>query len=182
MATERKAPDAIISSSGLNVSGGIAYIQDDPDSADANWFTTTATNGALRISFPTPTGNPTPGAGVQEFRVRLRKNASGGGDPTYTAELRETGGGAALETLATDVALTSADPGAVISLPWNAANLGSADGSAVELYLVFTKGGGGPNERNVEVGAAEWNVDYSVAAPYTHAAVCGCRGMLGAGR
>ena len=168
MATERKSPDAIISSAGLDVSGGIGYIQDDPDSPDGNWFTTSGSNGSLRVSFPTPTSNPTTGADVQEFRVQLRKNATGGGTPTYSAELRETGGGTALQTLATDATIDTTGTGSVVSLTWDASNLATADGSAVELLLTFTKGGGGPNERNVEVGAAEWNVDYSAAAVPTN--------------
>lgn len=153
---ERIAPDAIISSSGLDVSGGVGTIQDDPDSPDGNWFTTTAQDGSLRVSFPTPSADPQTGAGVQEFRVLLRKDASGGGTPTYSAELRETGGGTALQTLATNVSVTSTT-GQVESLTWDASNLGTADGSAVELVLTFTHNGGGPNERNIEVGAVEWN-------------------------
>lgn len=162
MATETQSPDAVISSAGLDVSGGISVVQDDPDSPDANWFTTNASDGSCRLSFPTPTGNPTTGADVQEFRVLLRKDAAGGGTPTFSAELRETGGGAALETLATDVSEDSTT-GTVHSLTWDATNLATADGSAVEILLTFSKGAGGPNERNVEVGAAEWNVDYTAA-------------------
>jgi len=92
--------------------------------------------------------------------VLLRKNAVGGNNPTYDIELWETGGGAPLATLARGVALSSAT-GTVVSVTWNAALLGTASGSAVELRIVGHRSGGSPsNRRTVEVGAVEWNADH----------------------
>ena len=76
MPTERKSPDVLIIQTGLT--GVVADIQDDPDSPDSNWLTTNAPNSVMRVSFPTPTGNPTTGAGLQGIKVWLRKDASGG--------------------------------------------------------------------------------------------------------
>lgn len=65
---ERLAPDAILTQT--NLTGAVADIQDDPDSADANWL---IGGGAvvLRVSFPTPAASLRTGF-TQEFRVRLR--------------------------------------------------------------------------------------------------------------
>jgi len=89
LATERKAPDAILST---DLTGSVGSIQDDPDSPDANWLTTTNNNADhhARVSFPTPTGSPTVGAGLQEFRARVRKYG-GTGTPQARIELWENG-------------------------------------------------------------------------------------------
>jgi len=160
MATETLFPDAILTQTGLV--GSVTDIDEDPDSPDANWLTTNASNGVLDVSFPTPTGSPDTGAGVQEFRVLLRKDAAAGGDPDVIASLRESAGGTDLQVLATNVLVTSST-GTVLSWTWDASNLGTPDGSSVVLHMTFQKGGGGPNERNVEVGAIEWNVTYTGA-------------------
>ena len=57
--------------------------------------TTTVADTEMRAGFATPSSAPMTGAGLQEFRVLLRKNATGGSDPTYDIELWETGGGSA---------------------------------------------------------------------------------------
>lgn len=52
----------------------------------------------------------------------------------------------------------------VVSATWDAALLGTPDGSAVELKVVGHRSGGNPNlRRTVEVGAVEWNVEYGGA-------------------
>ncbi len=118
----------------------------------------------LRAGFPTPATAPATGADLQEFRVLLRKDATGGSDPTYDIELWETGGGAALATLVSGATLTS-DSGEVVSATWDASLLGTADGSAVELRVVGIRSGGSPsNRRTVEVGAAEWNAKLDAPA------------------
>jgi hypothetical protein len=74
MPTERQSPDALLVQTGLV--GAVTAIQDDPDSPDANWLTASPTNNnatVCSVSFPTPSGTLTAGAGLQEFRVWLRK-------------------------------------------------------------------------------------------------------------
>ena len=160
---QRLPLDVVVSSTNLT-GATVANLDDDPDAPDANWATaTTVADTSLRAGFPTPPGDPTPGAGLQEFRVLLRKDAAGGNDPTYDIELWETGGGAPLATLVSGATLSS-DTGEVVSATWDASLLGTADGSAVELRIVGHRSGGSPNSwRTVEVGAVEWNVDHQGA-------------------
>ena len=161
MALETLQPDVLITQTGLT--GSVSDIQEtDILNPDANWLTTNASSSVMRNSFGSPTGNPNTGVGLQKIGVRLRKDASGGGDPTFTLTLEE--GGTLVTTLATDVTVTTIGDGTYFSYTWDAVNLSTADGSDVEVRIVGTKGGGGPNERNLEVGAVEWNVDYSAGA------------------
>lgn len=105
-----------------------------------NWLTATDPTLAtvVRVSFPTPTGSPTTGAGLQTFRALLRKTA-GTPNPTVNIELWETSGGSAIATLATGVSITSLT-GQVVDATWDATLLGTADGSAVECRIVSTPG------------------------------------------
>ncbi len=163
-ATERQSPDGLLQQD--NLSGALSDIQDDPDSPDANWLTyiTDNVNTVTRVSFPTPTGDPTVGADLQEFKIWVRQQPDGAGaDPTVRIELYENG--SSLGTILADTAVSSTS-GAFYSGTWNANLLGAADGSLVECYIYGTAVGGGPSDRcTVEVGAVEWNVDYTPPTP-----------------
>ena len=158
MATERQAPDAILAQT--NLTGVVGDIQDDPDVGDANWLTASGNNvnTDVRTSFATPTGSPTVGAGLQEFRAQVRQFDEGqGGTPTSRCELWENG---SLVSAGSNTSVP--DGGIVLSFPWDASELATADGSLVEVKVVGTKSGGSPGNRNtVEVGAVEWNVTFS---------------------
>jgi len=157
MANERLAPDSILASS--NLSGSVADIDDDPDSPDASWLTTTEGGASdLRTSFPTPSSDSAVGADLQENRWQVRKNAAGGNDPAYSAELWENG--ALVSTLASGLTVSST-AGIIGSATWNASLLAAANGSNVELRLVQTGGHtGNPNNRRyLEIGAVEWNAE-----------------------
>lgn len=70
-------PDVILVET--NLSGAVANIQDDPDTADTQWVIATGPVVAveLRTSFPTPPGQGAvlvTGPNQQEFRIRLRLN------------------------------------------------------------------------------------------------------------
>lgn len=161
MPQERQAPDALLAQ--INLSGAVGAIQDDPDSADANWLTAPGANNntEARVSFASPTGNPTVGADLQEFRALVRKT-NHSTNPTARIELWENG---ALVRAGTSTAISSTS-GVVLSFTWNASELGTADGSLVECKVVGTVGGGSPGNRaSVEVGAIEWNAQYDAAAP-----------------
>jgi len=166
MATERQSPDVILELANLTPNN-VAYIQDDPDAPDGNWLTAIANNTAsiCRTSFPTPTGNPTQGAGLQEFKCWVRK-MGGTGTPTAWLELYEDGW---LITAGTPVDITNL-VGQMITLSWDAALLGTPDGSLVECRLNSTAVGGSPSGRaTIEDGAVEWNVDYSTGTTHTGA-------------
>jgi hypothetical protein len=154
----RLAPDAILTQT--NLTGVLADITDDPDSADGNWLTADSNNADsdLAVSFPTPAGNPTTGAGLQEFRVQYRVTANAT-STTFNAYLRENGtrinGGTAIDTWA-----STSTTGEVRGITWDASLLGTADGSLVEIEIVATKTGGSPGNRTTgEFGAVEWNAN-----------------------
>jgi hypothetical protein len=164
MASERQAPDAILAQTELT--GVVGDIDEDPDSPDGNWLVATGNNvdTDVRTSFPTPTGNPTVGAGLQEFKAWVRQYDEGqSGTPDVRIELWENGG---LVRAGSDENVTTS--GHMVTFTWNANELGTADGSLVECKVVGTKSGGSPGNRNtVDVGAIEWNVDYSVGGGWT---------------
>lgn len=169
MANETKAPDGLLDQT--NLSGALTDIDDDPDSPDGLWLTASSNNAnsICRVSFPTPTGNPTTGAGLQNFKwwARLTPNGTA---CTYNVYLYENGtvlnGGAAIAT----GSLTSTS-GQLITATWDATLLGTADGSLVEAQLEVVKSGGAPGARTTgEVGAVEWNVDYTAGVTYVYLA------------
>lgn len=137
-------------------------IDEDPDSPDAAWCDTggaSNTNTTVRVTFPTPSGTLTTGAGVQEFRVQWRKT-NFSANPTCAVDLYENGSlVSALESHA-----ISSTAGVVESVPWNASLLTAGSGVNVEVLVTCTVGGGpAGNRASGEVGAIEWNVDYSAA-------------------
>ncbi len=147
-----------------NLTGNHTAVDDDPDSPGGDWrgASSNNSNSASAHGFNTPTGNPTTGAGKQNFKVyaRLTANAT---SCTYNVYVSESGtrlnGGAAIAT----GSLTSTT-GQLITTTWDATLLGTADGSLVECEFVVTKSGGGPSSRTTgEVDAIEWNVDYTIA-------------------
>lgn len=165
MATERKSPDELLVQT--NLTGTLSDIQDDPNSPDGNWLTYIANNvdTVCRVSFPTPTGNPTQGADLQEFKIWVRKQP-GTGTPTVTISLYENGNLVTELMAATNVTNSS---GEIFSVTWNANLLGTADGSLVELYIYGNAVGGAPSGRcTVEIGAVEWNVDYTIASDFEY--------------
>jgi hypothetical protein len=154
-ALEVLAPDTLADS--LNYSAGaVTDIDEDPDAPDGNWLTWDGNgNTSCRVTFPTPAAAPTVGAGLQEFRVLIRKaGGAGGPDPAWSLALWENGSEVAV--LATGTA-TDALGAHVVRGVWNASSLGTADGSLVECRLQQTSGGTGGTRRGVEVGAVEWN-------------------------
>lgn len=156
MATERLAPDALLVAS--NLSGAVTAIQDDPDSPDTTWLTTTSAGASdCRVSFPSPSGPLTTGAGLQNFRAQIRKNASAGNNPGWSLELWENG--ASVAVLATGT-LTTTNPGSVVSGTFDATGRTAAN---IECRLLQTSGhtGGTSNRRYIEIGAIEWNVTYT---------------------
>lgn len=161
MANERQAPDTIAAIIQLSPND-VTYIDEDPDSPDGLWLVASGNNvnTSVRVTFPTPTGDPTVGVDLQEFRAYVRQFDLGQtGDPEARIDLYENGG---LLLAGTDVPITGA--GQIITLNWNANLLGTSNGSLVEARVVGTKAGGAPAARNsVDVGAVEWNVEYTAA-------------------
>ena len=162
MATERKTLDGVTYNL-TGCSGAYTNITDDPDSPDGNFVTATnnTTSMAIHASMNDPTGNPTVGADLQEFRAYFEQFDEGQtGVPTARIELWESG---VLVRAGSDINVPNG--GVVLSFTWNANELATADGSNVEVNLVGTKKSGGGGVRNsTKCGAVEWNVDYTASA------------------
>jgi hypothetical protein len=159
MASERLAPDALLDQT--NLEGSVADVDDDPDSPDGSWLTASNNNAdsVARVSFPSPTGSPTVGTDLQEFRALVRK-AGGSGTPEARIELYEDG---SLVRAGDDQGITG---DTVLALTWNASELATANGALVECRVYGTKSGGAPAARaTIEVGAVEWNAEYSESLP-----------------
>lgn len=155
MATETQPPDGVLDSTNYSTLN-LGDIDEDPDSPDGAWGTWDGDgNTSCRVSFPTPTGPPTTGTNLQEFRVLVR--ASAARTLGWSLELWENG--SQVSVLGTGT--TSSTTGEVLARAWDAVSLGTADGSLVECRLVQTSGGSGGGAAGIEVGAVEWNVTYS---------------------
>lgn len=116
------------------------------------------TDTALRVSFPAPSGDLKVGAGLQEFRVLVRKAGSAIGNPTCRVELYETGGTSPLATPVSNTAVSSTT-GTVLSGTWNANVLSQISGAEVEAAIVAT----GVTNGSVEPGAIKWVPTLSIA-------------------
>jgi hypothetical protein len=108
------------------------------------------------VTFPTPAAAPSTGAGLQEFRVWVRKSSSGGNACALDIELWESG--VLVANLGTSGTITSTT-GVIVSFTWDATLLGTASGANVEARVDQSSGGGGnpTNRKGLEVGAVEWN-------------------------
>ncbi|KKL76229.1 hypothetical protein LCGC14_2046960 [marine sediment metagenome] len=178
MATERQSPDTIAAQSGFG-SCAVTDIAEDPDAPDGLWCVASGNNAntAVRTTFPTPTGNPTVGADLQEFKTWVRQfNEAQAGTPDCRIELWENG---VLIRAGPNTAVP--DGGLLLSFTWDASELATGDGSLAECKVVGVKTGGSPSSRNtVDVGAVEWNVTYSAAVVDLAAVVSSVSTVAGA--
>jgi hypothetical protein len=162
--SERQAPDVALVA--LSLTGDTAGdcdtndcvidVDDDPDFPDGNWVVADSNNATteIRLGFPTPSGIPSAGADLQEFRAQVREFGTGQtGTPLARIELWENG---TLVRAGLDTSVNGTNQ--VLSFTWNANELANPDGSLVEIRIVGTKSGGPPAVRNaVDIGAVEWN-------------------------
>ena len=137
MTAETLNPDVLIAQT--NLSGSVTDIDDDPDSPDGLWLSTSSNNAdsIARVSFPSPTGNLTSGAGLQEFRsfVRVTANASNVNFDLYLYE-----NGAVLNGGAPIGSITSnSTAGQLLTGTWDASLLSDQSGVNVEARVYATK-------------------------------------------
>lgn len=162
MTAETQRPNGELSDVGL-VTNDYTDHDEDPDVSSVTIAAVdNNTSTEYGVDFPTPTGPPTVGAGLQEFRAGVEEFDSGQtGTPQARIELWENG---SLVRAGTD---TNVSTYAVLSFTWNANELATADGSLVQMKVIGTKSGGSPGARNtVNIGHMEWNADYTVAAAF----------------
>jgi len=159
MATELLLPDAVITAT--NLTANIADLDEGVDNFDGVYATTNAINAntLLVLSFPTPSGSLNLGANLQTFRARVRKNSTGGNNPTVRIEVREDGTIRANSGNTTVTSLTGVD----ITFTWDASVLNLQDGADVEIGIAQQAGGAGGNANNrrwIETDTADWTADY----------------------
>jgi hypothetical protein len=111
----------------------------------------------LRLSLPKPVNATlTPGANLQTFRARVRKNASGGNTSTVRLEVRQNN---TLLANSANFTITSTT-GENISFTWDASILSSLEGENVEIAIAQQDGGTSiffpANRRWIEIDAADW--------------------------
>ena len=157
MATETLLPSGVASSA--NLVNDTNVLADD-----TSWATASSNNSdsIIIVDFPTPSGNPTTGAGLQGCTVKYRVTANAS-SVTFDAYILEGGtrlnGGAAVDSW-TSTSTTEATR----EVTWDASILGTADGSAVQLEVYATKSGGSPSNRTAgEFQFVDWDVTYSGA-------------------
>ena len=162
---ESLAPDSELSSASLigdtagdcSTNDCVIDVDDDPDAPDGNWTVAVSklASTEMILSFPTPAGSPSVGPDLQEFRVQVRQFDTGQtGTPEARIELWENG---LLVRAGVNQPVVGA--GQVLSFTWDAAELGTADGSLVEIRVVGTKAAGSGSVRNtVDIGAVKWIV------------------------
>jgi len=176
MTAERQEPDTLIDSTNYG-SPVVGDIQADPDSktwivADPMRCTSNNVNPNIHCSFPTPTDTLTSGADLQNFRVQTREFDSGQtGTATIRIELWEDEGTPALVRAGSETDITGASSsttGQVVELTWNSTEVTTDSGANVQIKVFCTKSGGGAGQRQVgDIGAVEWNVDYTASGAGT---------------
>lgn len=160
MATELLLPDAVLTAT--NLTANIADLDEGVSNFDDVYATNDAGNAntLLVLSFPTPSGTLNTGADLQTFRARVRKNATGGNNPTVRIEVREGGTIRANSTNTTVTSLTGDD----ITFTWDASVLALQNGVDVEIAISQQGGGSGGNPGNrrwIETDTADWTADYT---------------------
>ena len=124
------------------------------DTGDANNVTTT-----VRVSFPTPSGDPVTTTDAQTVRVYARKTSQSTA-PSCTFDIYENG----TSRVAAALTLSGISSATYGSNTWTYTGFTNADGSGLEVLATCTPGGGNPNNRaSGEVGAIQLELDVTVA-------------------
>lgn len=146
-------PEAIVPVTQIavtNMTGAVTDIDDDPDAPDGLWYTAnTVESTALTVRMGTPGLDPS-GTANQAFKVLVRRNATGGNNPTVTIEILI--GSSVISTVASNASL-AADT--VYSQSINASLI--TNKADVQVRVTGSRSGGATNQRRtVEVGAIRW--------------------------
>lgn len=157
LAAEEVRPDGTRSVTNNNCTTANAHttMDDDPQSPGGDWCTCPDNNNtAIVIQFASPSDDISTGTDAQTFRLFIRKDAAtspGNGTPTIRMDaydsttLIETGGGAVI----------TSDTGELVTETWTSNTI---SGTNIEIDMVCTAAGGGPNKRSCDFDAVEWDV------------------------
>ncbi len=123
------------------------------------------TNTDVHVGFPAPSGNLTPGAGMQIIAAEVRRFDNGqSGNPDARIEVWESGGGSPL-VVGTEIAVGGNDP-IILQLWFDASVLADISGTDLEVKVFGLKSGGSPSNRNtVDIGEIRWTADYVESGP-----------------
>ena len=145
------------------VSPTVAEVNEDIDTGspdtDFHEYDTGTNNVEIRYGFDDPTGDLTSGA-TQNFRVRMRKSASGGQDPSVILRLYEGGTDTGVSST---TSVTNDTTFAEYNLTWTVASLTAASGTNAEFFIEQNSGAnsGNPNSRRgIEISAVNWDLDF----------------------
>lgn len=173
MATETLQPNNVFTATNLT-DATVARLDESPDSPAGDWATWDGSGDVVLVAeFPTPTNTPGTGAGLQKFRIYMRKN-SGSGSNQVDIEIHAWENGTGNRELAY-TATNYTSTGAIIEATWDATNLVTASGANVGCNIVQTNGGtGGPSARaGIDIDCVEWVAYYDAGGGGINPGVAG---------
>jgi len=138
---ETYTPNSIIAQS--NLTGDLTALTDDVDLPDALNFSTSAPGTAtnLEVGLNDPILLLKQGAGLQKVRVLVKKDNTGGNNPTATMSLYENNGGTRTQIGSTQ-SLTLTDTPSIMTVSFDASVLSDKYGKNLEVKISGTPAGG----------------------------------------
>ena len=159
MATETLLPDSRLTSINMafiettweNVNEGV-------DNLDGLTWDATANAHEFMLSFPTPSGFLTLGAGLQTFRLRCEYTATMGGAASIQMFVYEND---ILRFTGTDNSRNAGQGPITYTQTWDSSVLTDATGATVEVRVVGSKS-------SMVYDAVDWIADYTVGKRYRY--------------
>jgi hypothetical protein len=140
-----------------HVTGSVSTPNNALGAPDGVFTTDTgATSWTSRWRLDTVAGSLVP-FGTQTLVLRLRKNTSGGGNPTVNSVVLYQSGSSVATIQSTSFAVTS-DTGENLSITFAGSLLSSL--VDVDIQIATSTQGGGANARAVQIDAATWTANY----------------------
>lgn len=146
-------------------SGAVTDVDDDPYSADGSKNTCLGTSSltpSVKYDFATPSANPATGASRQAIRIKVSWTANA--PTTFGVFIKESAGwaGAYFDYFPTGAGtIGNYGSGSVLIVPWNASNLTTANGSAVQVVIEAILGSG---TDDISIEAIDWLCDSGLSA------------------
>lgn len=160
LAAEEIRPDTGVNAvavvnNGCTVSTAHGVLDDDPQSPGGDWCACPDNNNtSIHVRFNSPSGDLSTGTDAQTFRVYLRRDAAtapGNGEPTIALDAYDNG---VLEDADEAAGTVTSDTGQLYTETWTSS---TATGTNIEVNMVCTAAGGGPNQRSCDFESVEWD-------------------------